>query len=52
MLLLVKCYDNKKLFTGANVGRRAQMIGAGRKSVYEIDPGSEKAQMRLTSFYK
>ena len=28
----------KKLFTGANVGRRAQKIGAGCKTVYEINP--------------
>ena len=30
----------EKLFTGANVGRRAQKIGAGRKLVYEMDPMS------------
>ena len=28
----------EKLFTGTNVGRRAQKIGAGRKTVYEINP--------------
>ena len=28
----------EKLFTGANVGRRAQKVGAGRKTVYEMDP--------------
>ena len=28
----------EKLFTGANVGRRAKNIGAGRKTVYDIDP--------------
>ena len=27
-----------KLFTGAKVQRKAQKIGVGRKSVYEIDP--------------
>ena len=30
----------EKLFTGPNVGRRARKIGAGRKTVNEIDPGS------------
>ena len=28
----------EKLFTCANVGQSAQKIGAGRKTVYEIDP--------------
>ena len=32
----------EKLFTGANVGRRAQKIGARHKSVYEMDPRKEK----------
>ena len=35
-----------KLFTGANVGRRAQKISAGRKTVYEINPLSEHAGKR------
>ena len=28
----------EKLFTGAKVGRKAQKVGVGRKTVYEIDP--------------
>ena len=28
----------EKLFTGAKVGRKAQKIGVGCKTVYEIDP--------------
>ena len=31
----------EKLFTGANVGRSTRKIGAGRKTVYEIDPRSK-----------
>ena len=32
----------EKLFTGAKVGYKAQKIGAGRNTVYEIDPSSSQ----------
>ena len=41
----------EKLFTGANVGPRAQKIGAGHKTVYEIGPRSVKMSHENCDWY-